>query len=124
MNKWVIWMVLSVSSISTSLAFADLGSIVQTAEGAQSDVKGSISDINNHTLDVFKQLGISSTGMNTENSGAKQTLKGKKNDMDVQVQLTQSGPDQTHVVVIAKQGSLNWNKDFAKDVLSRILQSS
>ncbi len=124
MNKGFILLALCVASIPSTFAFADVGSIIQTAEGTESDVKGSLTDVNSRVVNVLKQEGIQTTAVNTENSGSKQTIQGKKNDMDVQIQLTQNPSNLTHVIVTAKQGTLKWNKDFAQEILTKIVQSS
>lgn len=124
MNRAAILLILSLGSLPTTAALADLGSIAQTVEGVESDVKGSIADVGTHTQNVFKELGIQQSGVNSENFGAKQTFQGKKGNMDVVVQLTRSSNDQTHAIVTAKQGTLSWNKDFAQQILSKIIEAS
>lgn len=126
MNKILIMLVLYAFNFYAPSAVADLGSIGQIVGGVESDTKGQIADVNNRTLTVFKQLGIQSTGLDTENSGAKQILKGKKDDMEIEVQLTPTpgAENQTHIVVTAKQGTIKWNKDFAQQILSKIIQAA
>jgi hypothetical protein len=114
-------------SIISSGIFSGLVALGGTARadirGVDSDVKGSISDVNGHTKDVFKQLGIATTASGTGSSGVEQTLEGKKGDMDVQVEMKQTSENQTHVGVLVKQGTLKWNKDYAQNVLSKIVQA-
>jgi hypothetical protein len=98
---------------------ADLSAI---GPGADSQVRGSVSDVNHHAQDVFKKLGIQATGSSMKNSGTEQTLTGKKGDLNVEVKMDQAGANQTHVQVVAKEGSLKWNKDYAKNVLAHIIE--
>ena len=124
MNKAILVMILCLGGIPATAALADVGSIVQTMEGVESDVKGSITDVNKRIENAFKQLGIQSTGSHVESSGNKQTITGKSGNTDVNIQLTPTGANQTHVIVTAKQGAVSWNKDLAQQILSKIIQST
>jgi hypothetical protein len=112
-------LILSAASLIGGNTFADVQSM---SIGAESEVRGPIQEINQHTRNVFRDLGLSITGSSIQKSGAKLTLEGKKGDMDVQVQMSQVAQNETHVDVIAKEGTFKWNKDYAKKVLSEIIQ--
>jgi hypothetical protein len=42
----------------------------------------------------------------------------------VTVEMKGTGRNSTHVEVTAREGVLNWDKDHAKDILSRIIERS
>jgi hypothetical protein len=98
-------------------------SVVNNAS-TSSDVKGSVSTVNSHAQDVFKEMGIGVTGSQSKESGKKQELTGKAGDKTVTVELSQVSPEMTHVQVTAKEGSLQWNEDYAQQVLSKLIQKS
>jgi hypothetical protein len=96
--------------------------VAYSDRGAQGDAKGSLQDVSKRAEDVFKQMGIQPTETSTKNAEGKRELKGKQGDTDVTVQMKSTGKDTTHLEVIARQGTLKWNKDYAKNVLQQIVQ--
>jgi hypothetical protein len=100
------------------------GAVAYTDRGAKGEVKGNLGDIDDHTRSTFKQMGIALTGSAMRYSGDEQDLTGKYGGTDVAVQMTKSTPDVTHVEVIARQSTLSWNKDYAKEILNKIVAES
>lgn len=112
---------LAVSGCSTS------GGKQETVVGhnsAERDLKGTVSELNDHTQAAFKDLGINLTGTQVKNSGNEQDLTGTAGDKNVSVQLTSISNGMTHVEVSTKEGALQWNQDYANNVLSRIIEKS
>jgi hypothetical protein len=93
-------------------------------ESTGRDLKGSVSEVNNRTQDVFKDMGIQITGTQSKESGHERDLSGKAGDKDVSVKMTDIGNGMTHVDVSAKNGALQWNEDYAQSVLSKIIEKS
>jgi hypothetical protein len=113
---------LSSAVMITVPAHSDVSAISQSIQGAESDVKGDINDVNVRAMTVFKEQKIAQVGSSLGKSGETQTLTGKKGDMTVEIQLDSRGDNQTHIGIIAKQGSLKWNKDFASNLLDKIVE--
>lgn len=92
---------------------------------AESQVSGSVAAVAGRTQKVFSKMGISQTASKMEKSGDEQKLEGKKGDLEVVVELekVEKAQDQTKVEVVAKQGTLKWNNDYAKKVLENIVAS-
>jgi hypothetical protein len=114
-------------AISVLLGFPGVPGILQSSAmasivGVDGDVKGSVTDTQKRTEEVFHDLGISQVGSSVENSGAKQTLKGQKGDTEVTVTINRGNSNTSHVEVTANQGALKWNKDYAQNVLTSIVQ--
>jgi hypothetical protein len=93
-------------------------------ESAQRDLKGSVSDLNNRAQAAFKDMGIDLTGTQLKNSGNEQDLTGTAGDKNVTVELTGISNGMTHVDVSAKEGTFQWNQDYANNVLSKIIEKS
>jgi hypothetical protein len=91
---------------------------------AESDVKGDVNTISSNTQDVFKDMGINLSGSQIKNSGAQRELDGMSGDKQVTVDLSSNGNGMTHVEVTAKEGTLQWNQDYANSVLSKIIEKS
>lgn len=99
------------------------GAVAYSDRGAKSDVKGDTQDINNKAQQVFSDMGIQTTGTQTKENG-EHDLTGKAGDKEITVQMTPAGQNATHVEVIAKEGTVKWNKDYAKDLLSKIVNKT
>jgi hypothetical protein len=61
-------------------------------------------------------------GQSTERGGEKQELKGKKGDLDVTIELEQETPTTTKVEVTARENMVEWDKDYAEQILRRIVE--
>jgi len=96
--------------------------ISYTNRGAKGDVRGSVDQVARHAANTFQQMGIVTTETKVENGGTKRVLGGKRGDLDVETTMTASGGNVTHVEVVARKSMVQWNKDYARDVLERIVR--
>ena len=101
-----------------------VGGIAYTDRGAQGDVQGSPDDVRRDAQAVFNHMGIATTGYSMKNGGAERELKGKSSTADVKVSIVATSPTTSRVEVDARQGTLSWNKDYARQVLTGIVQRS
>ncbi len=100
------------------------GALYVTSRGAASLVQGQPSDVAPKVTAAFSEFQIQQTGSSTDNGGDKQEFKGTKGDLDVTVSLERKSPTTTNVEVTARKNLAEWDKDFAKQVLQRIVSSS
>jgi hypothetical protein len=100
------------------------GAVYATTRGVESLVNGSPEAIAARSRTVFQQMGISEDAAATKEAGAKRELKGKKGDLDVTVQMEQQDSATTKVEVSARKNLAEWDKDFAREVLERIVKKS
>jgi hypothetical protein len=98
------------------------GGIYLTSRGAESVVEGSVDQIAGRAEAVMKELAIVKEGESTENQGDKQVLKGKKGDLDITIDIDRESPTTAKVEVTARKNLAEWDKEFAKDVLNRIVE--
>jgi hypothetical protein len=98
------------------------GGIYLTSRGAESVVEGSVDQIAGRAEAVMKELAIVKEGESTENQGDKQVLKGKKGDLDVTIDIDRESPTTAKVEVTARKNLAEWDKEFAKEVLNRIVE--
>lgn len=96
--------------------------VVFTNRGAKSVVDGSVDAVFERSVAAFQQLAIGETGRATEESGAKRRLEGKKGDLDVTVELNRENATATTVEVYARKNLVEYDKNFARDVLTKIIQ--
>jgi hypothetical protein len=97
--------------------------VAYTNRGAESTVSGSVDQVFDRSTNILQQLGITETGRATESSGAKRRVVGTKGDLEVTVELTRATEATTKVEVFARKNAVDYDKDFARDVLTRIVQA-
>lgn len=95
--------------------------IYLTSRGAEGVVEGSVDDVAERAEAVMGEMGIEITGNKTEESGDVREFIGKKGDLDVTVRLERESPTTTKAEVTARQNLAEWDKEYAKEVLNRIV---
>ena len=95
--------------------------IYLTSRGAEGVVEGAVDDVARRAEAVMNEMGIPVTGNKTEKSGDVREFVGKKGDLDVTVHLERETPTTTKAEVTARKNLAEWDKDYAKEVLSRIV---
>jgi hypothetical protein len=73
---------------------------------------------------VMKDMGIVQDATSSDNGGAKRELKGKHGDLDVTIQMEQQDTATTKVEVYARKNLAEWDKDYARSVLDRIIHAA
>jgi hypothetical protein len=126
MTTWAVALMLAVSATGCVAAAAAgaAGAIYATTRGVESLVSGSIDDVAARTQAVMREMGITMEGSSTDKGGAKREFKGKQGDLDVTVQLEQQDSATTKVEVSARKNLAEWDKDYARQVLERIVKKS
>ncbi|HUQ15460.1 MAG TPA: hypothetical protein VM094_05360 [Gemmatimonadales bacterium] len=98
------------------------GGIYVTSRGAESVVEGSVDQIAGRAGAVMSEMAIVKEGESTEDQGDKQVLKGTKGELDVTINIRRESSKTAKVEVTARKNLAEWDKDYAKEVLSRIVQ--
>ncbi|MFL5448755.1 MAG: hypothetical protein ACJ8AP_13850 [Gemmatimonadales bacterium] len=96
--------------------------IYLTSRGAESLIDGPIDQIATRARTVMNEEGIVPDASSTENGGQNREFKGKKGDLDVTIQMEQKSDKTTRVEVTARKNLAEWDKDYAQQVLQRIVQ--
>ncbi|HEV8453453.1 MAG TPA: DUF3568 family protein [Gemmatimonadales bacterium] len=99
------------------------GAIYVTERGAEAQVAAPVARTFDATRQVFQDLGITETRTSNEQSGSteKRTLEGSKDDREIEVNLRTEGSG-AHVDVVVKKTAVTWDKDFAKEILNKIVE--
>ncbi len=126
MQRWTVCLsILGLCLSSCAAAVAGtagaIGAIAYTNRGVKSEVRGSVAEVSNRARDVLQSKGFTLTGSSVSKSGAEQELKGRKGDMTVTVEMKRSSADVTHVEIIAQSGTLQWDKDYAKELMGALV---
>jgi peroxiredoxin family protein len=109
--------------IAAGAAAAGAGSgIYFTSRGAESIVEGSVEDVERRARAVFAAESIPVAGTQTENSGKKREIKGNKGDLEVTVTMESQTPQTTKTEVSARKNLVTWDKDYAEQLLGKIVK--
>jgi hypothetical protein len=104
-------------------AGAGAGSAIYlTTRGASSTVNGSVSDVAARARSVLDGEGITITETKTESEGDERSFKGTKGDLDISVDLKRETPTTTKTEVSARKNLAEWDKDYAKTLLNKIVK--
>jgi hypothetical protein len=102
------------------------GGIYFTERGVESLVPAPVGRAAAAARQAFGELKVTQTKTGTEqtpNGGEQRKLEGTANGRDVSVTLTSQG-NNTRVQVVATTSAVTWDKDFARNVLHRIVAYS
>jgi Protein of unknown function (DUF3568) len=98
------------------------GGVYLTSRGAEAVIEGSVSDVAARAESVMSEMNIVKEDESTEDQGAKHVLKGKDGDLDVTIEVNRETEKTTKVEVTARENLAEWDKDYAKRVLNRIVE--
>ena len=122
---WMAALFLTASATGCVAAAAGAaGAVYATTRGVESLVNGSIDEVATRSQAVMREMGITLEGSSTDDGGARREFRGKQGDLDVTVQLRQQDTATTKVEVYARKNLAEWDKDYARQVLERIVQRS
>ena len=98
------------------------GGVYATTRGAESLIEAPVDDVASRAEAVMGEMGIVKEGETTESEGDKHVLRGKQGDLDVNIDINRESPTTSKVEVTARKNLAEWDKDYAKEVLARIVQ--
>jgi Protein of unknown function (DUF3568) len=125
--KWALALALVLPTTGCLAAAAAAGAgagIYLTSRGAESMVDRSIDDVAARARTVMNEEAIVPDASSTENGGDKREFKGKKGDLDVTIDMERKSDKVTRVEVTARKNLAEWDKEYAQQVLQRIVEKS
>ena len=93
--------------------------IYLTSQGASGVVDASVGTVAGRVPGVLRDLGITVTGHNEQNSGAEHEWMGTRGDEEIHVQVKAQG-GRAEVSASARKNMAEWDKDFARTIVARI----
>jgi hypothetical protein len=97
------------------------GAVYVGDRGAESVVPASVDRAFGATKQAFQELNVIEKKTTTvEDEGERRELEGVVGDLDVKVTVKTQG-DGAHVEVVARKSAVTWDKDFARNMLERIV---
>jgi hypothetical protein len=125
--KWAlaIALVLPAAGCVAAVAAAGAGAgIYLTSRGAESMVDGSIDQVAARSQAVMNEEGIVPDESAVQNGGDKREFKGKKGDLDVTIELERKSSTTTRVEASARKNLAEWDKEYAQQLVSKIVEKS
>jgi len=109
--------------IAAAAAAGAGGAVYVTTRGAEAVVEGQPASLEPRIRGALTHYNVSVTGTSTENGGDKQSWEGKAGDLEVSVTAERQSPTTTKLTVTAKRNVADWDKEFAEQVLQRVVSS-
>jgi hypothetical protein len=122
---WALALALMLPATGCVAAAAAAGAgagIYLTSRGAESLVESPVDQVAARAQAVMSEEGIVADASNSESGGDKREFKGKKGDLDVTIQLERKSGSTTRVEVTARENLAEWDKEYAQQLLSRIIE--
>jgi hypothetical protein len=124
--RWVLLLGLAgplPGCVAAGAAAAGVGSGVYfTSRGAESIVDGPTDQVARRARAVLAAEAVRITGTQTERSGDKRELKGTKNDLEITVTMERRDAQSTKTEVSARKNLVTWDKDYAQQLLGKIVK--
>jgi protein-tyrosine-phosphatase len=123
--RWLLGLglVLPVTGCLAAAAAAGAGAgIYLTSRGAESIVESSVDQVAARARAVMNEEGIVPDESNMAKGGDKREFKGKKGDLDVTIDIERKSSKTTRVEVTARKNLAEWDKEYAQQLLSRIVE--
>jgi hypothetical protein len=111
----------TVAGCVAAAATGAAGAIYATTRGSEALVNGSVEDITTRSRKVMADMDIAPVGEESHTTGDKHELKGSKGDLDITIAMQRSDSLTTKVEVFARKNLAEWDKDFSRSVLERIV---
>lgn len=96
------------------------GAIVLSGHTAEAIVERPVAEMTTVAEQVLQEEEIEITDSRSQDSGARRTLKGEKDDLTVTVKIERTD-DGTKIGVEAQRNAARWDDDYARALLARII---
>jgi FAD/FMN-containing dehydrogenase len=101
------------------------GAIAYNERGASSLVNGSVADVAADARAVLTAMGVTPDGEDAGDRGENDvTVSGTRGEMRVRVEIERQSATTSEVMVTAREGTLDYDREMARDILSRIMARS
>jgi hypothetical protein len=98
------------------------GGVYLTSRGAESMVEAPVDEVATRAEGVMSEMAIVKDAESAEQSKQRRELKGKKGDLDITIKMQQETPTTTKVEVSARKNEVQWDKNYAEEILTKIVQ--
>lgn len=113
--------VLPAGCLAAAAAAGAGGAIAYNERGASSLVNGSVADVAADARAVLSAMGITPDGEDAGDRENDVTVSGTRGELRVRVEIERQSDTTTEVMVTAREGTLDYDREMARDILSRIM---
>lgn len=114
--------VLPAGCLAAAAGVGAAGAIAYNERGAQSLVNGSVSAIAADARAVLTAMGVTLDGENAGDAGENDaTVSGTRGEMRIRVEIERQSDTTSEVMVTAREGTLDYDREMSRDILSRIM---
>lgn len=92
-----------------------------TTRGASSLAQGSLDALAERTLAAFRDAGVQRTATETQEDGSGRTYRGFADGMEITVELARESATVTRATVYARRSTVEWDREYARGLLQRIV---
>lgn len=120
----VLLAALSAACVAAAAGAGAGGGVYLTTRGAESIVRASVDATQDAVDQSFEEFQIRRTEFTRREEPERRELRGRAEDqdLDVTVVMVKQDDGSTRVDVTARRTILTWDKDFARDLLARIIE--
>ena len=123
MPRTIITVMLALSTAGCMAVAAGAGAgaaLAYNDRGVSTRMEGTVDGVFARAQAVFREMGITETSQ--DNDGDERELQGRApNDLEVTVDIELDRGSMVSVNVFAQRSTVDWDRDYARDVLQRIM---
>ncbi|MQA89958.1 MAG: DUF3568 family protein [Gemmatimonas sp.] len=95
--------------------------IAYSERGVSSSVNASLDETAAATRAVFADMEIAAGDQQWDDDRTEHEIKGSRGDLDVTVDMEQKGSGMVGIDVVAREGTLDYDREYAREILSSIV---
>lgn len=120
----VLWLgaVLGGCAVAAAGAAGAAAGIYFTSRGVGGVIEGSLDDVVRRTEIVYRDMGITIREREVDPDGDEIEIKGNRGGMSVDTNIRRETATTSRIEVEAQKSAVEWDQDYARDVLNRIIQ--
>lgn len=96
--------------------------IAYNERGAESKVAGTVNQVFARAQGVFRDMNITETAQDN-GSDQERELKGRRGDLEITVDIQRESEGMVSVNVYAQRSMVDWDREYARDVVRRIVNA-
>lgn len=95
--------------------------VLYNDRGVSTKMEGTVDGVFARAQTVFREMGITETARDNDDTGRERELQGRSGDLEVTVDIKEVDGSMVSVEVFAQRSTVNWDRDYARSVLRRIM---
>lgn len=115
-------MLLATGCMAAVAAGAGAGAAVAYNDrGVSTRMEGTVDGVFARAQTVFRAMGIAETAQDNDDTGRERELQGRSGDLEITVDIKEIDGSMVSVEVFAQRNTVNWDREYARSVLQRIM---